>query len=233
MKTTRSWFLSVAPPVLTLWAGLGLFGLHGARAEPASANDPAADTRSDDDRTSHDGLYLRLYGGFAYFDGRERLWNAAIGGAYGNGVLIRSYSGAGTSVGLCLGRAVTANLVLYAELVGTMVFQPSVSLQASMDHVYQFGGGPGAAYRLSPSNIHFSVTVTFPKIWFGDGTRSDFGYGANLMVGKEWWISADWGIGVAAQAHIANMDNVVGSWEQGSGHVRTGTYALLLSATYN
>ena len=240
MRTTRLWFLSFAPPALTLWTGLSLFALHGAKAEPGRANDTSVShplqvdgTGSVDGRTEHAGLYLRLYGGFACFDGRERLWNAEINGGYSSGVLIRSYVGAGTSVGLSLGRAITTNLVVYAELVGTMVFEPSVSLQDPMDHVYQFGGGPGAAYYLSPSNVYFSATVTFPKIWFGDGTRSDFGYGVNLMAGKEWRLSADWGIGIAAQAHIANMDNVVGSWERGSGHVHTGTYALLLSATFN
>lgn len=33
----------------------------------------------------------------------------------------------------------------------------------------------------------------------GTDYESDAGFATNLMVGKEWWVGDDWGIGVAGQ----------------------------------
>jgi hypothetical protein len=48
------------------------------------------------------------------------------------------------------------------------------------------------------------------------------------MVGKEWWVTPDWGIGIAGQFHIAAMhDPTVDA------QMRANVFSLLFSATYN
>jgi hypothetical protein len=47
------------------------------------------------------------------------------------------------------------------------------------------------------------------------------------MVGKEWWVGADWGIGLAGQfVYVAVEDDVLGD-------VSGLALSLLFSATYN
>jgi len=50
--------------------------------------------------------------------------------------------------------------------------------------------------------------------------------GMSLAFGKEWWVARDWALGLAAQAHLANMSGV-------QERTTATSYAMLLSATYN
>jgi hypothetical protein len=50
------------------------------------------------------------------------------------------------------------------------------------------------------------------------------------MVGKEWWVSSDWGIGVAGRFHFASMGDTVGVYDT---RLRTSVLSLLFSASYN
>jgi hypothetical protein len=48
------------------------------------------------------------------------------------------------------------------------------------------------------------------------------------MVGKEWWVSANWGLGVAGIVHLASMKST-----NEDSRVTAETLSLVLSATYN
>ena len=49
-----------------------------------------------------------------------------------------------------------------------------------------------------------------------------------FMVGKEWWVSANWGLGVAGIVHIASM-----KLPNTDSRATADALSLVLSATYN
>jgi hypothetical protein len=50
------------------------------------------------------------------------------------------------------------------------------------------------------------------------------------MVGKEWWVTQDWGLGLAGQFQVASMkDHPDGV----STRMTAETFSLLFSATFN
>ena len=59
--------------------------------------------------------------------------------------------------------------------------------------------------------------------------QSDTGVGFQGMVGKEWWVSANWGLGLAGELFVASMKDKTDpntSWT-------SSAFSLVFSATYN
>jgi len=175
----------------------------------------------------HDGLYLRLLLGVGYLHGSARYLGSS-----------ESVHGVGGTFGLAVGGSVNPSLVIYGELLGTSVSDPTVEANgtsgtASGVTATMAGIGPGVAYYLD-DNLYLSGTLLFSKLSFSDTNSNDqyastnWGIGAGLTVGKEWWISHDWGLGVSGQFQAASMkDNGVDSrWT-------TISASLLFSATCN
>jgi len=88
------------------------------------------------------------------------------------------------------------------------------------------GVGPGVSYYFEALNLYTSFTLALTRI-FGKGTNSELGLGTNLVVGKEWWLSTNWGTGVAVglQTGIGNDKN----WGSSTSMVPS----LLWSSTWN
>jgi hypothetical protein len=179
----------------------------------------------------HDGFYLRFVAGIGYFSASE-----SYGGAD------YTFSGLGETAGLAIGGAVAPNLILYGELLGTSVTNASVSYGGStqpysgMD-LTQFGFGPGLAYYIEPVNLYLSGTLTFTQVSFSNtysgypAGDSNLGVGLSFMVGKEWWVTRDWGFGIAGQLHVATMRDTPTPGVDT--RLRTAGFSLLFSATYN
>jgi hypothetical protein len=89
------------------------------------------------------------------------------------------------------------------------------------------------AYYL-PNNVYIAGTLATMQ-WSvtesddSNATLADskWGFGVQGLVGKEWWVSEDWGLGVAGEVMAASMkDDDDNTW--------TGlAFSLLFSATYN
>jgi hypothetical protein len=139
---------------------------------------------------------------------------------------------------VALGGSVGRNLVIYGELLGTSVSDPtleagSTSMTASGLTATMAGIGPGVAYYLD-GNLYVSGTLLFTKLSFSDSNTNDqlastdWGVGAGLTFGKEWWVSRDWGLGVTGQIQAASMKDtgVDSRWTSIAA-------ALLFSATCN
>lgn len=59
--------------------------------------------------------------------------------------------------------------------------------------------------------------------------RSYPGLGVQVIVGKEWWMTPDWGLGIAGELTLASMkdrNDPSTSWNGGG-------FGVLFSATYN
>jgi hypothetical protein len=172
----------------------------------------------------HDGFYLRCLIGPGY------LYTSAT---YQGSTL--KISGVGASIGFAAGGVVAPNLAIYGELLGTAASNPTVDQDGDSGEldgtatVASFG--PGIAYYL-PGNSYLSGTLLFSQLSVsGDGfdeDLTDIGFGAALTGGKEWWVSTDWGIGVAGQLGFSSMKA-----KDVDTRFSAVTFAVLLSATYN
>ena len=145
----------------------------------------------------------------------------------------------GGSYSAAVGGVIVPNLIIYGEILGTTVVNADYrdtggGVGLSGLDVTMFGLGPGIAYYLTPANVYLSGTLAFSKVSFTDtdygdsAGETDFGIGLSLMCGKEWWITTDWGIGLAGQVYWANMsDSAYDTRLNGL------AFSLLFSATYN
>ena len=175
----------------------------------------------------HDGFYLRLHLGGSYLQ-----LNSDIG----------TLSGPGASFGIALGGAIAPNLIIYGTFFGVSVTDPHFESDGGSPSTLSgmtlslTGLGGGLAYYL-PNNVYFAGTVATMQWSMNRSddsynsyyTRDDskWGVGVQGLVGKEWWVSQDWGIGLAGEVMAASMkDDADMTW--------TGlAFSLLFSATYN
>jgi hypothetical protein len=173
---------------------------------------------------THDGFYLRLALG--------------AGGAWTSGAG-QKYSGGSVAFGAAFGGAITPHLILYGEFIGHTIPNPtfeafgtSQSLDADVDIL---GVGPGVAYYFMPLNLYVSGTLLLQQVQLSNSNNSDrsfaltkAGIGCSIMVGKEWWVADDWGLGVAAQLLLGSAkDSYVDARWTSRG------VAIMFSSTYN
>jgi hypothetical protein len=208
--------------------------------------DPPVDASPEDPQTAarppfppgdfdHDRFYMRLHLGPA-------LLRASYPKAGGK----RIYSSIGFTLGGALGYTVAHNLILFGEGQLTVISDPGPELWGGSDRIEGYNllltsMGPGLAYYWDPLGLLFSGALVFPRLKFtkrpqqdgpiysGDAiVKTRFGVGADLLVGKEWWVSPDWGLGAALQLHISST-----KVEGEDARMTTTALSLLLSATFN
>jgi len=109
---------------------------------------------------------------------------------------------------------VADNLAIHGDLFGLAVVSPSVSVngedlgEATDSSVSLSGLGVGLTYWVMPLNFYFSATLGLAMATIdveGDETDSDWGLSLRGMVGKEWWVASEWGIGVMAELTWSNI----------------------------
>ncbi len=203
---------------------------------PPAYEPPPADPTKLPGYHKHDGFYLRLQAGIGYLTTSVSYQGST-----------RNMSGPGVSYSAAFGGAIAPNLILYGEVLGMIVPDPSVSYggtstTSSGTTMALVGFGPGLAYYLEPINLYLSGTVTLSHLevsynnysddyYYSDynpSTESYTGVGFSALVGKEWWVSTNWGLGAALQFHFASMqDDNSDVWMTSYG------FALLFSSTFN
>ena len=178
---------------------------------------------------AHDGLFMRVYLGIAATSFSSTIQGSKL-----------SWSGGGSSMGIAIGGAVSRHLILYATAFGNNTPNPSYQLNgASMStfvgDINVGAVGPGLAYYFEQTNIYLSGAfglAGYEVRNMNDGSRSSWsssGAALDLMVGKEWWVSRDWGLGIAAELFTASLKDALtpgATWSAGAA-------SILFSATYN
>lgn len=176
----------------------------------------------------HDGFYLRVQTGIGF---------ASLGSTTGG--VKTTMGGGGLAFGAAAGGVIAHNLILYGAFFETDTVNPDVqvggaSMASPIGQIAMQGIGPGVAYYFGPINLYLSGTLALSRFWTygGNGGRLDtskIGLSFELQVGKEWWVSRDWGLGIAAQLGLGSMkdqNNPDLTWS-------AGAFSLLFSATYN
>lgn len=152
----------------------------------------------------HDsGFLLRLALGLGY---------ESLGISGDNGTDI-SLGGFGGALEVAIGGVVTPNLSINADLFASTVVNPTVDFngqefESDDVSVSLTCLGVGVTYYIMPLNLYLAGSVGLGKASFnfeGDNSDADWGFALNAMIGKEFFVSQDWGIGVAGQLIFADV----------------------------
>lgn len=173
-------------------------------------------------RFEHDGFFLRLN----------------IGPSVAN-VTRPDYrwSGLGLDMGVSIGGSIIENLALHADFHTTLLPNPTERSRGrtrdfDADIVFE-SMGIGATYYIMPVNIYVSASGGIGVLAFeddyGDSKDTAAGLALGAMVGKEWWVGTDWGLGVAGQLRYIRVRDYLVDQERLHGLA----LSILFSATYN
>lgn len=155
---------------------------------------------------THDGIMLRFALGIGGGSMSETFDNDAEGSA----------SGAGMMGSIDIGGAITDELTIHGRIGILQMFGPSLELEGEeLDPPYDVSVlgillGPGLTYNIMPLNLYITAVGGLNIIGYSfDEQDEDFdesmrdeptaGFGVNLDVGKEWWVTTQTGIGVAGR----------------------------------
>jgi hypothetical protein len=190
----------------------------------------AAVAQDDENNTGfhkHDGFYLRLQLGAGY--------NHASADSADGDVAIKGVSG---GLNLELGYAILENFILYGKLHGTSVTNPDLELNGETFEGDEFDGlasnfsslGVGATYYFMPVNVYVSAAIATSQLTISqdgdDFVGTDSGPALHLGVGKEWWVSRNWGIGVGGELALARLPDDEDDWN-------IVNFTIFLSGTFN
>ncbi len=204
--------------------------------EPAYVEAPARSgygyaPRSND----HTGLMLRLAIGIGA---------GAI--AQEQGSVETTYRGGAGLTSVAIGGAVSPNFALGADFFGFGLTDPEVYIDgervgyAGANTQYRMNAvGLNGTYYVMPANVYLSGsiglgmnTVTrysgYANRYTTERSTSDAGLALAAMVGKEWKVSREWGLGVAGQFMLAGSKDSAGS----NTSYGNAAFGVLFSATY-
>ncbi len=156
----------------------------------------------------HKGYFLSLSGG-PNFSG------ISVEDMGGN---VTKYNGMGPVLDLKIGRDIQENLIVHVTLTTNFVSDPEITSNVRSQNssnnllVGEDFIGLGITHYIMPSNIFLSGSIGAGRFRMMDidaGTSgiSDRGFGFQLKVGKEWWISKSLGMGVALYYGKINLTN--------------------------
>ncbi len=195
---------------------------------------PAAEAQPVLGAHEHDGLFLRMTVG------------AGAGGYQGTGqvstqdglVLDPADNESQAGMSVSVGGRIANNLLLHGDLWFNDYGEKTQEFVTR--HVGTVNIGGGVTYYWMPSNYYISGAIglsigimRFPDQWDDYNDREDSvaagGLGLSLLFGKEWWVSANWALGVACQATYSYTENK----EDADLILRAGGVKILFSSTFN
>ncbi|WP_228557558.1 MULTISPECIES: outer membrane beta-barrel protein [unclassified Myxococcus] len=180
------------------------------------------------DEHAHDGFYLRLQVGGGYLRAKATDISPEL-----------VVKGGGANINAELGFALVNNFILYAKFYGASAPNPSLqvgdlTVEGQNENLSEnFGAvGLGVTYYIMPANVYLSGALTYTQLSVTDDgekvAESDIGGGLHLGVGKEWWVSKNWGLGIGAELALGRIRN-----ESNSDSWNVTNVSLVFSATYN
>ena len=175
----------------------------------------------------HDGFFLRLSGG-------PGTASTAVDENSGDNLDFSDLSG---DLNIAIGGMVGTNLALHGTIFAWRLGDPD--LEVNGVSVGSFNGdltlsaaGVGITYYFMPTNLYLSGSLGFSQLEFDlqdfPTADIDLGLAIDFTIGKEWWVSPNWGLGLAGAIglHSLSEDGVNDNWSGAS-------FALRFSATFN
>ncbi len=193
---------------------------------PSEQSSPA----SGDGTHTHDGFYFRALFGFG----------SAITSFENYSGNELKFEGGAAAMRLQFGYAVMEDLIVFLDNGGTAMAEPDVTyggndVDRGNSEVSFSDFGIGVTYYFMPYNIYLSASLLlFYTSFEGDYVEgeTDYGVGYQISIGKEWWISKNWGIGVALLGFYGKATATIDA--DNSEHDVTSSFiGIMFSATYN
>jgi len=182
----------------------------------------------------HDGFYLSMGLGFGAGTITDKIIQA-------NEETLE-FSGLAGIFDFKIGGVVAENLILHATLLSTSLNGPTV--YSNKGGIKQSGGdisigegmiGAGLTYYFMPSNIFISGSLglgNFSVIENNKATSStEQGFSFQIKVGREWWVSRNWGLGVGLSIGSTNVDSK--STNNVEEQLSSFRFGLMFNATFN
>ena len=195
-----------------------------AIAAVATLNAPYA---AAEDRSHDGGFFLRM----------------AIGGGHAStkveeGPAALEFHGPSGTFDVSIGAVVAKNLAIHGTLGGWGLAEPTVEIaglggeEADDTFVALSMVGGGLTYWFGESNAYVTASAGFGELTFdvdGDDEDSDTGFATEVGIGKEWWVSGRWGLGVQVSGayHSIPPDNDFNTNFKGT------SFAVKFTATLN
>ena len=180
----------------------------------------------------HTGFYLSLSGGpnFASI-------NSQVIGAYNV-----TFSGTGAQFDFKIGGAVIENLILHATVTSNALTGPNVSsggISEKTSNDISIGEamlGAGLTYYVMPSNFFLSGSLGLGNFSVIESNNANSfstnkGFSMQLKIGKEWWVSKRWGLGIAATYGKTKLTNSPGGGINEL--MNSNNLGILFNATFN
>jgi len=151
------------------------------------------------------------------------------------------FSGAGTLLDIKLGGSIGENLLLHATLTSSFLVGPKISvngMSGNSSNDISLGEaliGAGLTYY-SPTNILISGSLGIGNYTLSNDEEdidisTDRGLGLQLKLGKEWWVSNKWGLGVAVTySHLGLTNKPGGGLEE---VMRSDNFGIVFNASLN
>jgi hypothetical protein len=151
--------------------------------------------------THHYGFFFRPDLGIGYLHAATQSYDASLYGAAG-------------SLGIAVGGAIDHHNIIAFHIWDLAVSNPTGSTAGVTRPIDGSVGlvvmGPEYTYY-SDDNIYFSLSPGLSQLAFesnGTTSHSSAGFGLRLALGKEWWVSENWGLGLAGHfSFSANQDS--------------------------
>lgn len=152
---------------------------------------------------THKGFYLSMALGpaFGTIDAETSLGNLDI-------------SGTGIGFDMQIGAALRENLILHGTIGLKSIYGPAINDVEINDEysIDEFIMGIGMTHYFS-NNFFITGNVGAGNFSFSDDNTSistDDGFSFQLKAGKEWWVSARWGLGVVLEYGTTSLTDTSG-----------------------
>ncbi|NVJ01927.1 outer membrane beta-barrel protein [Myxococcus sp. AM009] len=180
------------------------------------------------DEHVHDGFYLRLQVGGGHLRATAADFSPEV-----------AVKGASANINAEIGFALFNNFILYGKLYGAGAPNPSIQVgDLSVDNANEewsqnFGAvGLGVTYYFMPANIYLSGAISYTQLSITEQgenvAETDLGGGLHLGIGKEWWVSKNWGLGIGAELALGRIRD-----DSNNDNWNVTNVSIVLSATYN
>ncbi|MBV72362.1 MAG: hypothetical protein CMH52_13640 [Myxococcales bacterium] len=173
---------------------------------------------------THDGFYLRLTPGVGGLNISDD--NTEISGGAGK-------------FSLQLGGSLSPDWILFGEVASMMAQDPTLKVNGQEIDTSDFDVTAGwtsagiGATRYWQSGTYITFGARFPVLRFEtkfngqtNEAESDSGFSGFFAVGREWWVSENWGLGVGGEFEA-------GSVKEDENEINLGSVSIYFSATYH
>jgi hypothetical protein len=190
----------------------------------------------------HDGFFLSISPGVAFGSSK-----ADLGGNAGSWDNI-TYSGPGGMLDFKIGGAIKENFILSFDVIGRNVRGPDMetvggTTELDKDVVLSDGTlGLGLTYYIMPANVFLSGTLGVGRFVLTNPTEdteddetieTNPGLSLHAKIGKEWWVSDNWGLGVAAGYGYLGAERDENSDSDFNGDYSSHKVYILFNTTFN